>query len=364
MDSQRATRTLSPVDLLSLLYLGVVWGGAFLFLHVAAAQVGPVWAAEGRLLIGALILAVLAGRRTLPYLRGRLLAFAFTGLTFAAIPFTAIAFASLTLPTGFTALLNAATPLFTAALGVLVLRQRLGARVLTGLGIGVAAVVALVGGSPLALTPETLLAVGAGLAAPASYAVAGTWVRARLADVPGTILATAMLAAAAILTLPVAILSGAPGALALDGVLALVAVGTVSTAFAWPVFYRILARSTPTVASTVTFIVPVFAAAWGAVVLGETVGPELVVAFGLVMVSLVLVLRLPVASPAGAARRLAAALGGLVGAARSIDEAGDDRVGEPISARARRRVPADQPLGGAAVSGTAVTWSGSTSSAS
>jgi drug/metabolite transporter (DMT)-like permease len=290
-------RRLSPLDLASLLYLGVVWGGAFLFLRIAAPEVGPVWAAEFRLVIGAAILLALVGRRALPAMRGRIVAFTIVGATFAAIPFTCIAFASLTLPTGVTALLNAATPLFTATLGVLVLRQAMTPRMVAGLAIGVAAVLLLVGGSHLDPTPATLIAVAAGLGAPASYAVAGTYVRARLSDVPGVELATGMILMGALVTLPVALLTGAPGTPTLGGAVSLLAVGSVSTAFAWPVFYRILGRSTPTVASTVTFIVPVFAAAWGTLVLGEAVGSELIGAFGLVLVSLVLVLnlRLPVA---------------------------------------------------------------------
>ena len=299
-------RRLTPLDLASLLYLGVVWGGAFLFLRIAAPEVGPVWAAEFRLAIGAVILLALAGRRALPAMRGRVIAFTIVGATFAAIPFTCIAFASLTLPTGFTALLNAATPLFTAALGVLVLRQALTPRMVAGLAIGVVAVLVLVGWSHLDVTPATLIAVAAGLGAPASYAVAGTYVRARLSDVPGVELATGMILMGALVTLPVAFLSGAPGTPTPGGAVSLLAVGSVSTAFAWPVFYRILGRSTPTVASTVTFIVPVFATAWGALVLGEAVGSELIVAFGLVLVSLGLVLNLRPAVPQLVLRGVAA----------------------------------------------------------
>jgi hypothetical protein len=58
----------------------------------------------------------------------------------------------------------------------------------------------------------------------------------------------------------------------------------------------------------VTFIVPVFAAAWGALVLGEAVGLELVAAFGLVLVSLLLVLNLVPAMPSPTVRRLVAVL--------------------------------------------------------
>jgi drug/metabolite transporter (DMT)-like permease len=76
---------------------------------------------------------------------------------------------------------------------------------------------------------------------------------------------------------------------------ALVAVGTLSTAIPWPIFYRLSAATDATVASTVTFVVPAFAMAWGAIVLGEAIGLGLLVGFGIVIVSLVLVLglRLP-----------------------------------------------------------------------
>jgi drug/metabolite transporter (DMT)-like permease len=73
-------------------------------------------------------------------------------------------------------------------------------------------------------------------------------------------------------------------------VVSLVAVGILSTAIAWPIFFRVLRRTTPTAASTVTFIVPAFAFAWGAMFLAEPVGISLIAGFGLILVSLALVL--------------------------------------------------------------------------
>jgi drug/metabolite transporter (DMT)-like permease len=290
--------SLSLVDLGSLLYLGAVWGAVFLFMRIAAPQVGPVWAAEVRLAIGALVLVALAGRSTLPVVRGRLVPFLIVGTLFSAAPFTFIAIATVTLPAGFAALLNAATPLFTAAIGVAFLGNRISARVLAGLAVGVVAVVVLVGWSPLEPGVTTLLAVAAGLGAPLSYALAGNYVRARLSDVAPNELATGMVVAGALVALPVALLSGRPGSPGLDGVISLIAVGTLSTAFAWPIFFRVLRRTTPTAASTVTFIVPAFALTWAAIILAEPVGPELVVGFGLILVSLVLVLGIvPAARP-------------------------------------------------------------------
>jgi drug/metabolite transporter (DMT)-like permease len=116
-------------------------------------------------------------------------------------------------------------------------------------------------------------------------------------------LATGMLVAGALVTLPVAILGGAPGSPSIAGAASLLGVGVVSTAVAWPVFFRVLVRTTPTAASSVTFIVPAFATAWGALALAEPVGPELIAGFALVMVSLVLVLGIRPTLPVAAARR-------------------------------------------------------------
>jgi drug/metabolite transporter (DMT)-like permease len=298
-----ASRSLSSLDLGALVFLGVIWGAAFLFLRIAAREVGPVWTAEARLLVGASVLAVLFGRRTFAAARGRWTAFLVTGALFSAVPFTLIAIATVTLPAGFTSLLNAATPLFTALIGVAFLGHRLAARVVVGLVVGIAAVVVLVGWSPLGLDVTTLLAVLAGLGAPASYAVAGNYARAKLADVGATEIATGMVVAGSLVLLPVALVSGPPASPALDGIVSLLAVGIISTAIAWPIFFRVLRHTTATAASTVTFIVPAFAIAWGALVLGEPIGPNLIAGSALILVSLLLVLGIRVRVPVLLARR-------------------------------------------------------------
>jgi drug/metabolite transporter (DMT)-like permease len=303
-------RPLSILDLSSLLFLGAVWGAAFLFLRIAAPEVGAVWAAEIRLATGAAVLVIFAGRRTLSAVRGRVSSFVIAGALFAAVPFTLISYATVTLPAGFTALLNAATPLFTALVAVTFMGQRLAWRVAAGLAVGVVAVVVMVGLSPLEPGAMTVLAVAAGLGAPASYAIAGNYVRARMAAVEPLELATGMLVAGTVVALPVALLTGAPRMPELDGAISLAAVGILSTAIAWPVFFQVLRRTTPTAASTVTFIVPAFALTWGSMVLAEPVGIGLVVGFGLILMSLALVLGIVPAWRPRWLRRTAVALRG------------------------------------------------------
>ncbi len=307
--SPGAASGITRADLGIFVLLGAVWGGAFLFMRIAAPQVGPVWAAEVRLGLAALVLVALFGRRTWPALRGNLLAVLLVGAAFSAVPFTLIAFGSVTLPAGVGALLNAATPIFTAIVSAAWIGQRITLRSVIGMAIGVVAVFVLVGWSPLPPGPETLVAVAAVLGAAVSYAVGGTFIRRSLHGIGGIELATGQLTAGAVILLPIAFLSGPPGTPAGDGIAALVAVALLSTALAWPMYFRVLAHTTPTTASTVTFLVPAFGMVWGALVLGEPIGLGMVAGFALVVVSLVLVLGVPIPPLASVRARAASAIG-------------------------------------------------------
>jgi drug/metabolite transporter (DMT)-like permease len=298
MDSSARTNTsfVSLTDLGLIVYLGAVWGAAFLFFRVVSPELGPVWTAELRVAIGGIAL-LLATRRTLAgAVRGRIRDVAIVGATFSAIPFTLLAFATLTLPASLASVLMATTPLFTAIIGAVWLRQGLVPSVVVGLAIGFGAVVILVGGAPIDLTPAAIAAFAAGLGAAISYGVAGTFVKRRMTGMRAADLATGQLLAAAVILLPVALLSSPLHLPSPQAAGSLVALGIVSTAIAWPAFFRVSARTTPTAASSVTFIVPMFGMLWGGLVLGEVIPPELVAGFALVLMSLVLVLRLPVAT--------------------------------------------------------------------
>ena len=299
MDPKHApTSRIGSSDLVALIYLGAVWGGAFLFFRVASPEVGPVWTAWVRIALAGLLLGVFIGPRRLLALRRHTKQLVIVGATFSAIPFTLLAYATLTLPSSLASLLMATTPLFTALVGVAWLRQQLSARMVAGLAVGFGAVLLLLGGGASVLTPAGLIAAAAGLGAAFSYAVAGTYVRRSTGGIAPLDLAAGQLLAGAAVLLPVAVLSGPPRMPALDGAVSLGLMALVSTALAWPIFFRISTRTNPTTASTVTFIVPMFGMLWGGLLLAEPIGPQLLAGFGLVLVSLVLVLPVPLGSVA------------------------------------------------------------------
>jgi drug/metabolite transporter (DMT)-like permease len=285
--------SVSGLDLGLLVFLGAVWGAAFLFFRVVAPELGPLWTAELRVAIAGVALLAVTRGGAWRAVRGRIMPVAVVGATFSAIPFALLAFATLTLPASLASVLMATTPLFTALIGAVWLRQWLAPSVIFGLGVGFGAVALLIGGAPVSAGPATMIAFAAGLAAALSYGFAGTYARRHLAGMRGVDLATGQLVAAAVMLLPVAIASGplpAPSP-ATMGMLAML--GIVSTAIPWPVYFRIAARSGPTAASSATFIVPMFGMLWGGLILGEPIKAALISSFGIVLLSLVLVLRLP-----------------------------------------------------------------------
>lgn len=289
--------SVSTTDIALLVYLGAVWGAAFLFFRVAAPEVGPVWTAEARVAVAGTVLAVFTGRSAWRAFRAQPLDFLIVGATFSAIPFTLLAFATLSLPASLASLLMSTTPLFTALVAAAWLRQRVTKGVAVGLGIGFGAVVFLLGGSHVDLGRATILAFGAGLGAAFSYAIAGTFVRRRLGSVAPLDLATGQLLAAAAILLPVAVATGVPAVPSPAATGSIVAMGIISTAIAWPVYFKVAGRTSATAASSSTYLVPVFGILWGGLILGEPIGVELLAGFALVVVSIVLVLRVQLPRP-------------------------------------------------------------------
>lgn len=255
----------------ALVLLAALWGGSFLFMRVAVPEFGPVWLIEVRVLIAGLaLLPLLLRRRQLAELRSHAWPLLLVGCLNAALPFTLLAYASLSLTAGLTSILNATVPIFAAAVGLLVFAERLSGRQLLGILLGFAGVVVLVG-TPHPGTAVPLDAVAAGLAAALSYVFAANLAKRRLTHLPASVSVTGSQLGAALALLPLlpfSVPDQVPGMLALASVLAL---GLLSTALAFAIYFQLLRDAGPTRTLTVTYLIPVFAVAWGALLLDEAI---------------------------------------------------------------------------------------------
>jgi drug/metabolite transporter (DMT)-like permease len=269
-------------DGLELLLLAALWGGSFLFMRIAAPVLGAIWLIEIRVLIAGLaLLPILIRLGLLNQVRQKLLPLFIVGCINSAIPFSLLAFATVSLPAGFTSILNATAPLFGMGVAFVWLRERLTRDRLIGFGLGFAGVVILIGWKSFAA--GSWLAVAAGLVAALMYAIAAPYAKQNLSGVPPLVTATISQLSAAIFLLPATPFFVPKQMPDTSVILAVIALALFSTSLAYILYFRLIKNIGSTKALTVTYLVPLFAMLWGALVLRESVTVSMGVGCGLIL---------------------------------------------------------------------------------
>ena len=288
---------MNPSVLISLVYCGAAFGGAFLFMRLAAPELPPLVVAFARVAIASLILLPVAGRARLAAMPAHWRDYLVVGFFMAAAPFALFAFAERSITAGLGSIINATTPLWTAIILATWDRRAPTARRVVAILVGFVGVGVIVGMEGIHLAPDAVAGVVAATAAAASYGVALTYIRRRMAPQPPIQLALGQLLAASLLLAPVAALSAGDVVPSRESVVAILGLGLFSTAIAWPILFRLNRDVGPMATSTVTFLNPVFGTLWGALFIGESVSPTFLVGSVLVLGSLLLIFDLPF--PAG-----------------------------------------------------------------
>ena len=283
--------------------LAALWGGSFLFMRVAVPHLGAVPTAVGRGLFSALGLgaALFAmGYRPRP---GRYLwPLLGLGVINSGIPFLMYALAAQVLPSGYSAIFNATTPLVATVVGALVFAEAITPARVAAVLLGIGGVAVLAQAGPLDLSTAVLGGMAACFVATVCYAFS-SYLTLRLAGANASVDTRAavfisQLGALMVLT-PALLIDIAlePGMLARLQAAPLLAWGNVallgllSTALAYVLYFRLIADEGPQKALTVTFIVPVFAVLWGWALLDESLTIAHAMGGGLIALSLWLVLR-------------------------------------------------------------------------
>ncbi|MDH4188802.1 MAG: DMT family transporter [Betaproteobacteria bacterium] len=272
---------MKPRDLVELVALAAIWGAAFLFMRISVGEFGPIALVLVRVGGATLLLfPLLAWHGHTGALRAHWRAIGAVGLVNSMLPFIGYGVAALALSAGLMSIFNAATPLWTALIGLLWLRERLTRLRLLGLVIGFAGVLWLAWDTA-SLKPNehgvsAALAIAACLLATLCYGVSANMTRKRLGGVPPLAIATGSQLAATLAMLlpawatwPVASPSGTAWAAA-------IALATVSSGLAYVLYFRLIAHVGAVNASAVTFLMPLFAVLFGVVILGESVTATMV----------------------------------------------------------------------------------------
>ncbi|MEM6255095.1 MAG: DMT family transporter [Cyanobacteria bacterium P01_D01_bin.156] len=271
-------------DLAELLLLAALWGGSFLFMRIAAPVLGPIWLIELRVLLaGLVLLPVLAKLKLLGEFHRNFWTLLIVGCINSALPFSLLAFASVSLPAGFTSILNGTAPLFGTIIASVWLKEKLTPTRIVGFMLGFAGVIVLVGWQNVAATPEFLMAVLAGLSGALMYAIAAPYIKHTMKDLPSLVVTTGSQLGAALVLMPVLPFTVPRQTPSLGVVISVLTLAVASTAFAYILYFRLIRNIGSTKALTVTYLVPLFAMVWGALILKETVTISMMFGCGLVL---------------------------------------------------------------------------------
>jgi len=283
----------SLADWFRILLLSLLWGCSFFFVEITLESFGILTLVMLRVGIAAAFLMLYCMARGIPLaLSPRVLGgLAIVALLQNVLPFSLIAAGQIQITSGLTAILIAATPLFTVLLGhVWPGGEPITPAKLGGVLIGMVGVAVLMGSDAIAGISGSLLGQLSVLAAAFIYAVSGLYAR-RFRDLRPSVISTWMLLLAALILAPFAFvfetpLSPLPD---LSGVAAMVGLALLSTAFAFLLYFRVLASAGATNALLVTFVQPPVAILLGVLFLHEAFLPHHLMGMALIFIGLTLV---------------------------------------------------------------------------
>lgn len=269
-------RTMSPGDWALIAMLSIIWGGSFFFIGVAVKGLPPLTIVGLRVGIAALALhaIVRATGQRMPVNREAWTAFLGMGFLNNLLPFCLIVWGQARIASSLASILNATTPLFAILVTHLLTEdEKMTPNRLAGVLVGLSGVVMIIGTDALKGLGADVLGQVAVLGAAVCYALAGVFGRRfRRLGISPLITATGQVSAATVMLIPLALLADRPWQLPVPGVEvwgAVFGLALISTAFAYIIFFRVLASAGVTNIMLVTFLIPVSAIWLGVSFLGE-----------------------------------------------------------------------------------------------
>lgn len=287
--TESRTLNLDSKSILMLLLLAAVWGGSFFFAEVALKEVPPLTVTMYRVVWAVPFLALIV------FFKGILIprslkvwwSYLVMGALNNAIPFSLIFWGQTQIESGLASILNGTTAMFAAVIsGLLLPDEPLTLKKILGASLGLVGVAFIMGMSALANFNLSNLAQLAILGATLSYAFAGVWGKTALSGQPPLMNALGMLIGSTVLMIPIVLVfDGSPNlALSVEVWSALIGLAFLSTALAYILYFAVMVRAGTANLLLVTLLIPPFAVGLGALFLGEKLGIQAWIGFGIIAV--------------------------------------------------------------------------------
>lgn len=267
-------QTLTPRAWAELLALAFVWGGSFLAFAIALKELNVFTIAAHRVTWAALLLWAVALLRGWPLPPRRLwFACLVMGVLNNVIPFSLIAWGQIYVESGLASIYNSSTAIFGVLVAAIVFSdERLTPRKTVGVTLGFIGVIWALGRDSLHSIDLRSLGQLAIILASISYALAGSWARAKLRSLDSRTAALGMLTGSAIVLSVLSLtFDGVPNfSLSVPTWASISYISVIATAIAYLLYYRVLALAGAANLMLVTLLIPPIAILLGAFVLGET----------------------------------------------------------------------------------------------
>ncbi|WP_329602791.1 DMT family transporter [Terrilactibacillus tamarindi] len=283
-------------DLCAIFSLAALWGASFLFMRIASPVLGPLITIESRVIIAAfgLILYLIIIKSSVQ-LKKWWKEYLIIGALNAALPFTMIATAELHLDASMSSILNSLTPLCTALVVWIWLKQTLSIKKWVGIIVGIIGVIILVGLSPIEFTKVTILSIGLSILSTVCYGIAGVYAKKTFTNTTPLSLAVGQQLGAAVVLLPFSFIYIPRSIVTITPVVvySIIALALLCTSAAYLLYFYLLNRVGPTNTLSVTLLVPVFGMIWGALFLNEIITFNMVIGLLIIISSILMIYDVP-----------------------------------------------------------------------
>ncbi len=293
--SSPAIRRPTLFDVWRLLFVGGIWGGAFIFITLALEEFGPVGIAAWRVALGGLVLVVISlliGQRFPHGWRHWRYIFV-VGLLNSAVPFFLIGWGQQFISSAESALLVAMGTFVSLLLSHFTSHdERINRARVAGVGIGFIGVLVLVFWELVESGTGNLAGQLAVMAAGCSYATSSVISR-RLTHLPMISTSAATMASACLYMIPLAFLLEDPLP-ANAGPLSLIAIaylGVIATALAFTLRFFIIRANGAVFMSQVGYLVPLFGVIWSGLYFADAIGLQTLVSLGLILAGIAITRR-------------------------------------------------------------------------
>ncbi|WML43547.1 DMT family transporter [Neobacillus sp. PS3-40] len=271
----------------ALIGLSLIWGTSFLFMKILLATLDPSAVVFGRCLFGLIMLLVifLLSKEKIQFKKlpwGKLLLVALANNI---LPWLLICSSETIISSGLASIINATTPIWTLIIGFLFFASSLKKKQWIGILIGFLGIFILADIKPSAFFSENTLGILLMTGATFFYGLGIQMSKKYLSQL--SVLETSFFTMLISTIFSFIIMVGLapkslPALLDMNIILPLIGLGMLGSGVAYLLFYFMVKKGGPEFASLVTYLVPVSAVIWGAVLLKESIHLTMIV--GLIVI--------------------------------------------------------------------------------